>query len=156
MEEHTTHTFLHFVTLPRLEIGHRCRIDDLRKRRRLEVLFSGLFVGIVFTRVLLETLQSILLLPVRVHKGVEELFRLFSHVQHIRRGHPERTRLGQQTLLRRARRQDRPPLTRASRRFASSGYTRLYRGTEVIPGTVRRRCIPATTYRWTTCTECRG
>ena len=86
----TSRTFFHLMALPsrRLERRHGRSVDDLRERRRLKVLFPGLFVRVVFARILLQCLEPVLFVTEHVHIGIKELFGLLPHVQHVRGRHP--------------------------------------------------------------------
>lgn len=75
-------TLLHFVglTRPGFERGHRRLLDDLRQRIGLEVLLAGLFLCVVFTGILLDILQLVLLLPEGIDVVIKELARLLAHI----------------------------------------------------------------------------
>ncbi len=63
------------MCLPRigLERRHGCLRDNIWQSRRLEVLLAGLLLRVVLPRVLLDTLELVLLLPIVVCVRIEEL-----------------------------------------------------------------------------------
>lgn len=87
-------TFFDLMSLARrrFERRHWRLLDDIRQRRRLEVLLARLLLSVVLARVLLEALEAILLLTVHVDVSVEELARLLAHVQHVLRRRPGASR----------------------------------------------------------------
>ena len=93
-----TPTFLHLRSMPRrFEVRHWGLVDYIRESCSLEVLLSGLLVGVPLPRILFKRLQTVLLVVNGVAIGVsirdvgirvEEVPCLFPRVHHVRRGHP--------------------------------------------------------------------
>ena len=126
-------------------------MDDIRKRRRLEVLLSRLLLRAVLARILLQALELVLLLPIDVRKRIEELARLLAPTCPVLWRGPGYDRsacyLTRIVLRKRA---------QASPRYALFDCTRSFQGKVEVQGTARRRCSPGTTCRSQLYRECRA
>ena len=78
-----THTSLDFRVLHILP-RHGVAPNDLLQCRRLEVLLARLFFGVVFMRILLQTLEAVGLPSELVLGLFKELARLLAHFEHPR------------------------------------------------------------------------
>jgi hypothetical protein len=82
-------TFFHLSTVSSgLEVGHRGLVDDIRECRSLEVLLPRLLIRIPLPGILLDALEPVLLVPVHINVGIEEVAGLFSHIHHVLLRHP--------------------------------------------------------------------